>query len=66
MEITEATRAMELLEQRYFVLNRDVRTTKVPPGGNGAAEVRARLAESQNEMRAILQQIAQVEDSLLD
>ena len=66
MEITEATRRMELLEQRYFVLNRDVRTTQAVPGGNGDAAVQARIAENQKQMRAILQEIARVEDSLLD
>jgi hypothetical protein len=71
MEIAEATRRMKLLEERYFELNRDLQAVRVGLGCDTAdarsqALSQARLAQREREMRDILQQIARVEDSLLD
>jgi hypothetical protein len=71
METAEATRRIKLLEERYFELNRDLQTMRVqlacdPAEARPQGLSEARLAQREREMRTILQQIAHVEDSLLD
>ncbi len=71
MENTQVTRNMEQLEARYFELNRDLRATRAQLHASAAdsalqATLEARLARREREMRAILQEIARVEDSLLE
>jgi bisphosphoglycerate-independent phosphoglycerate mutase (AlkP superfamily) len=71
METAEATRRIKLLEERYFELNRDLQAMRVqlacdPVDVRPQGLSEARLAQREREMRTILQQIAHVEDSLLD
>jgi hypothetical protein len=71
MTTAEADLQMSLLEERYFVLHRDARTVRTQIEGDGRAvqrrvQLEARLRQDREQMSAILQEIARVEDSLLD
>jgi len=71
MESVEVTFNMEQLEQRYFELYRDLRAVRAQLSAGGAdSRLQARLEATQlrreREMRAILQEIERVEDSLLE
>lgn len=71
METTEACRKMKMLEDRYYELNRDVRAVRSRIGTDGPTagsreQLEARMQEHLREMHAILEEIAGLEDSLLD
>lgn len=72
MELAEADRQIQLLEQRYIELAhmtralRDQLCAADPPEPDGAGSLRAQLRALEGEMQSILQQVDTVEDSVLE
>jgi hypothetical protein len=71
VETLEVDRNMQRLEQRYFDLYRDLRAVRAQlSAGSVDSTLQARLEDAQlrrqREMRAILEEIERVEDSLLE
>ena len=69
MELSEANRLIEVLEQRYFEMHHRASQDEgklVTGEGSEDAGLRERLEEVEREKLAILARIAQIEDGLLE
>ena len=71
MEISETSREIQRLEDRYYELNRDLRAVRLQIGiddpiAGSREQLAARVEKNMEEMHAILREITGLEDSLLD